>query len=304
MTKASTVPARNPESSDVERVVLREARDHPELGQAAVAERLRRQGHRISASGVRYIWQKHGLETAVKRLEALVAGSEEGLAALTEGQRQLLARGALTAQLSRALAGSGAADVDDEPVERRRLVLNAAAELFSERGYEGTSIRDIARQVGLLPGSVYHHFPSKEELFLAVHREGFNQVIEKLHAAVADGRDPWERLRRACTVHVECIVEGSAAERITGHDLAPGDAHELLAKIRPLRDAYENVFREVIEQLPLAPAVDRRLVRLFLLGAMNWVYVWYRAGRRRPRDIAAELVRMVRSGIAAPDAAH
>ena len=57
--------------TDTEAAILQLAREAPELGQVAVAERLRSEGLRISPSGVRYLWQKHGLETAVKRLHAL-----------------------------------------------------------------------------------------------------------------------------------------------------------------------------------------------------------------------------------------
>lgn len=296
MSTASPTPDRATHISATAAEILRFAREEPDLGQAAVAERLRRAGMSISASGVRYIWQKHGLETTVKRLQALADATPQGLAALTENQRELLERGMLTAQLARPSADNDSSG--EEPLDRRQLILNAAAELFSDQGYDRSSIRDIARKVGLLPGSVYHHFPSKEELYLAVHREGFRRVMQAVRSAVDAVDDPWERLRRACEVHVGLIVEGPPVERVTGHNLALVGNHELLAKIQPEREAYEQVYRDLIHALPVVPGTDRSLLRLFLLGGMNWVYLWYREGRRSPREIADAMVEMVRRGVA------
>lgn len=304
MNQASIQADPSIDPPDVEAEILALARSEPELGQAAVAERLRLNGLQISASGVRYIWQKHGLETAVKRLQALASEAGEGMDALTENQRRLLERGELSARLSRgetALDGNGGDTTGDsggEPLERRQLILNAAAELFSDQGYDRSSIRDIARKVGLLPGSVYHYFPSKDELYLAVHREGFQRVLARVKAAADEGSEPWDRLRRAAEVHVSGIVEGSPVDRITGHSLSFTGNQELLAKIQPYREDYENVFRDLINALPVAPGTDRSLLRLFLLGGMNWIYLWYRAGRRSPKDIADAMVEMVRKGVA------
>lgn len=286
--------------SPVEVEILRLSREQPALGQAAVAERLRQAGLPISPSGVRYIWQKHGLETAVKRLRTLAGSSDEGLAALTETQRRLLERGALTARLVRDASPRQGEDAADEPIDRRQVILDAAAELFAEQGYDRSSIRDIAGKVGLLPGSVYHYFASKDELYLAVHGEGFRRLTAAVRAAIGETVDPWERLMRACEVHVGGIATGSPVDRVTGHNLAMIRHHGLFAKIRPVREAYENIYRELIDALPLAPGTDRTLLRLLLLSGMNWVYIWYREGRRSPKEIADAMVDMLRHGVERP----
>ncbi|MCB1957698.1 MAG: TetR/AcrR family transcriptional regulator [Rhodocyclaceae bacterium] len=253
---------------------------------------MRARGMQISPSGVRYIWVKHGLETVVKRLETLARGDVDRL---SEEERRLLERGQKAARLS--LRG----DADDaeggEPLSRQQLILHAAAELFASQGYDRTSIRDIAAKVGLLPGSVYHHFPSKEDIYLGVYREGFRRIMARVREAAAAGRDPWDRLQRACEVHVSGLVEGEHIERLTGHSLAMIDDHEVFDKIRGDRNAYEQVFRELIEALPLAPGADRTLLRLTLLGAMNWVAIWYRAGKYSSQQIADTMVAMLRRGV-------
>ncbi len=282
-------------TNDSESAILELARREPELGQAAVAKRLRDEGYEISPSGVRYILQKHDLETTVKRLKALMAESGAGTQMLTDSQRRLLERSSVTAGLRRPRSSSGKQRV--EPLERSEIIINAAAELFSSVGYDRTSIRDIASRVGLLPGSIYHHFDSKEELYIAVHREGFRRVLKRAKAAGEGLNDPWERLRRACEVHVHGLVEGSPVDRITGTSLAFVSNEALLARVQPFREEYEQVFRELIKALPLKPGTDRSLLRLSLLGSMNWVYLWYRPGRHSPQELASEMVDMIRNGV-------
>src|SRR3974390_2726700 len=65
---------------------------------------------------------------------------------------------------------------------RRQILINEAARLFGIKGYENTSMRDIAGAIGILPGSLYHHFESKEELFVAVYSLGVSQILEAVTA--------------------------------------------------------------------------------------------------------------------------
>lgn len=302
MNQAENQPISEADSNNlVESEILRLAREHPELGQAAVAVRLQRAGLQISASGVRYIWQKYGLETAVKRLQALAAENEGCLESLTTNQRRYLERGLLTTRLAQGETNedepANLADAELEPLDRRRIILNAAAELFSTQGFDRTTIRDIAGQAGLLPGSVYHYFSSKEDLYMAVHQEGFRSVMLQLQAAVDEASDPWERLKRAFTVHINGMVGGSAIDRLTGHSLALTGHPRLLDMIRADRDAYEDVIKALIAALPIRPSVNRTLLRLQLLGAMNWVYVWYHEGKLSPEQISSQMIDMLRLGV-------
>ena len=89
---------------------------------------------------------------------------------------------------------------------RKRDVLDAAAALFAENGYQGTSMRDIAKAVGMLPGSLYCHFPSKSELLLAVYREGVARIEDQVAAAVAGQSAPWDKLEALAAAHLEMIL--------------------------------------------------------------------------------------------------
>ncbi len=176
---------------------------------------------------------------------------------------------------------------------RLPLILDEAARLFAAQGFHGASVRDIVRAIDMLPGSLYYHFATKEALLAAVYAEGVRRVSESVERAIAGKREPWERLEAACVAHLETLLTaGDYAQvviRVRPSD-APSVADELVAR----RDGYERLFAELVQALPLARSVDRRSLRLMLLGALNWSQTWYRAGRDSPRAIARRFVSLLR----------
>lgn len=271
-----------------ELAVLQYARQHPDYGQARVAEELRQLGYSISASGVRYIWQQHGLETAFKRLKALEKEGAAHPGDFTPAQRSLLRRGEVSRKLASKVRQDSVGDASTDA--RRHQILAVAAQLFAERGYDGTSIRDLAKQVGLLPGSVYHHFRSKEELIVSVHQEGFRQLITDVEAAIAAATDPWLRLEKACGAHIRAVVVGNNISTVTGVSLFSLHDTKLRRRLQADRDRYESIFIRLIAALDVATEVDRSLLRFMLLGALNWTLVWYRPGKKNPDEIARQFV--------------
>lgn len=287
----------NPVRQESTQYILRLAREQPQLGQAAVAQQLQQAGIQISASGVRYIWKKYGLETTTKRLQALNASTAGN--SLSKSQQHLLDRKLRKQNLHQAdQAEAAVSEGAHGESSRRAIILKTAAELFAEHGFDRTTMRDIASQAGLLPGSVYHHFTSKAELFLITHQEGFNQVIKQVKAAADKGIDPWDSLTRAFSVHITCMVgESLPLQRLAGQGLAMSDHPELRGQLKPYRQAYEDFIRQLIDDLPLPDGTDRTLLRLTLLGAGNWVFVWYREGGKTLQEIAQDMVAMLRHGV-------
>ncbi|NKE66307.1 TetR/AcrR family transcriptional regulator [Ramlibacter sp. RBP-2] len=175
-------------------------------------------------------------------------------------------------------------------------VLDEAARLFRTRGFEGTSVREIAKAVGMLPGSLYCHFETKEALLVAVYVKGVQQIIEAVQSAAAGALDPWERLEAACVAHLEAILHDDDYAQVVVR-VRPADvpvAHESLIE---LRNTYEDLFAGLIRDLPLARGTDRRVLRLMLMGAMNWSQTWYRPGGRfNPRAIARKFIALLRQG--------
>lgn len=176
---------------------------------------------------------------------------------------------------------------------RLELLLSSAAELFSTRGYQATTMRDIANKSGMLPGSIYYHYPNKEALLVAVYEEGVRRLMERVQAVLTTSDDPWERLELMLSTHIEMIVEPTAYASVIIRIL-PDNVPSAQADLTRLRDKYEVVLRDLIGALPLPPDVDRRLMRLFLIGAVNHIHVWHRPGGSTPPEIANELLRYFR----------
>ena len=179
---------------------------------------------------------------------------------------------------------------------RMPQLLDEAARLFGAKGFHGTSIRDIVRAVDMLPGSIYYHFATKDFLLLAVYAEGVRRISERVESAVAAKSDPWERLEAACVAHLEAVLKENGYAQVVIR-VRPADVPSSTARLNQLRDGYERLFVELVGALPVSPGVDRRGVRLLLLGALNWAKTWYRPGRHTPRAIARYFVRLLREPV-------
>lgn len=192
-----------------------------------------------------------------------------------------------TARLRRS-AASPAPRADN----RLPAVLDAAARLFRERGYAVTSMRDIAAAAGMLAGSLYYHFASKEELLVAVYGEGVKRITAAVAEAMSADVPPWERLERVCAAHLTVLHADSDYGQVVVR-VRPDDVPEIASRLTALRDGYEKLFARAIDALPLARKADRRALRLMLLGALNWSQTWYRAGGDSPATLARRFVRLL-----------
>ena len=183
---------------------------------------------------------------------------------------------------------------------RREQILDAAARLFVEKGFSATSTRDIARVSGMLPGSLYYHFSSKEDLLVAVYEEGVGRIGKSVDEAVAQAEaEPWARLERACAAHLGMLLGGSDYAHVIAR-VQPGDVPGAEQSLVALRNRYELRFAHLVEALPLAPDVDRSVFRLMLIGAMNQAPVWFRPGRDTPPALARKFVANLRDPVAVP----
>jgi AcrR family transcriptional regulator len=190
------------------------------------------------------------------------------------------------------MATSRSAHVDS----RAPQVLDAAARLFCRLGYEGTSVRDIARTAGMLPGSLYCHFATKEDLLVAVYLRGVEQIVAAVGAAVQRRADPWQRLEAACVAHLEAILRDDDYARVVVR-VRPAEVGGASARLVELRDRYEALWNELVGALSLPRRTDRRWLRLMLLGALNWSPHWYRAdGPASPKLIARQFTALLRQG--------
>ena len=190
---------------------------------------------------------------------------------------------------------------DAEQTTGRRRVLDAAAELFVRQGYAATTLRQIAAAAGIKAGSIYHHFASKEELFVAVLHDGIAVMVQAFDATAA-ATLPAEPAQAQLTAHVRAHL-GAVFEHgpyttahVTAFFNAPPDVRTTVV---PARDGYERQWHQLFEQLfPGADSHSLRLHRLILFGAMNATVEWFDpSGKMSLDDLASTISDQFLNGV-------
>lgn len=171
--------------------------------------------------------------------------------------------------------------IPDTEHNRRADLLRISARLFREKGFDGTTIRDIADAVGMRSGSPFYHFKTKQDILLAVMEEGLTAGLELTRKIVSEPVESREKFRNLVHAHYETIL----AE---GHDFIPvllydwrALSDDYKARIIKLKDSYDALWQDVLGELRRDGWIDddSRVVRLLLLGAINYSVQWYRPGK-------------------------
>lgn len=194
----------------------------------------------------------------------------------------------------------GSTDVDVAETSGRRRVLDAAAERFVTQGYAATTLRQIASAAGIKAGSIYHHFDSKEDLFVAVLDDGIDVMIDAF-TGVDDRGDRRDRLYRHVRAHLAALFEFGpyTAAHVTAFQTAPPAVRE---QGIPRRDKYEEMWASLLGSLlPTHDADSLRLQRLILFGAMNTTIEWFDpTGATRLDELADAITDQFLTGVTQP----
>lgn len=179
----------------------------------------------------------------------------------------------------------------------RRDVVEAAGRLFAAKGYHGTSMRDLGRELGMLGGSLYAHVDSKQELLVEVVEEGARLFEASATAALAASADPVERLRALIAGHIDVIVDNLDVARTFLNEARVLDEDYRL-RVLAARDRYEAVFREVLaagaQDRSFRSDLDPALETIFILSVLNAVERWYDTGGRiAPASLAERVFEFV-----------
>ncbi len=184
---------------------------------------------------------------------------------------------------------------------RHRAILDTAAALICERGYERTSIQDIAEACGLTKGGLYHHIEGKEDLLLEIMHYGMDLFEEEVLARVITIADPLERLRECMRRNVVLVSEGAnKAVIIILHEHATlngAPQEQINARKKNYVRFLERSFREAMRE-GLVRKVDPRVAAFSFLGQILWTYKWFRpAGQITPARLAEEMVTLFFGGL-------
>jgi TetR/AcrR family transcriptional regulator, cholesterol catabolism regulator len=190
------------------------------------------------------------------------------------------------------------------PGDGRDRIMDEAATLFLQRGYDGTSLRALADVVGMKAGSLYYHFSSKDELLTEILRLGIDVMQSAFDAAERSGEDATsaQRLEAHVRAHLAALFENGpyTAAHVMTFRTSPESVRDAVV---PLRDAYEarwtDLFKELQRCGQLAGDVDVNIARLTLFGAMNSSVEWFDSGRGNLDRFAAAITRQFWLGVAA-----
>jgi AcrR family transcriptional regulator len=187
--------------------------------------------------------------------------------------------------------------------ERREQILEKAAHLFCVKGYDSTSMSDIADAVGITKAGLYYFVSSKEQLLYLITDYGLDLLDSLVVEPLKGITDPRELLSALITRHVHMILHRPREVTIILHERTAltGEYRE---KILARKKAYIDYVREILTRLQregLARNVEVTAATFFLLGSLNWIYQWYKVdGRLSESQLVAELIDLFSNGFLKP----
>ena len=161
----------------------------------------------------------------------------------------------------------------------RADVIAAAGRLFAQRGYHGTSMRDLGKELGLLGSSLYSHVDSKQDLLVEVVREGARLFEDSAQKALAVEGDASMRLKALIAGHVDVVLDNLDVARTFLNEARMLDPDQR-SRVLSARDHYEGAFRSVVAagvaDGSFKNEVDPKTASIFILSILNAIERWYR----------------------------
>jgi TetR/AcrR family transcriptional regulator, cholesterol catabolism regulator len=196
-------------------------------------------------------------------------------------------------------------------VDSRQEILRTAARLFQQRGYDATSMNDVAAALKLSKGGLYHHFQSKDEILFEIMDHAMEITQERVLSPVRGIADPEQRLRALIRLHIEVVLSPRDREITVmlheNHPLPPALRKRINARKKDYIHFLENLMAEVQNQVHRDQAqkshhakgnVSPRAAAFALLGMINWIYQWYKPeGELQAQNLIPQFTDLIFGGI-------
>ena len=162
----------------------------------------------------------------------------------------------------------------------RAELIEKSAELFRIKGYDNTTVRDIAAATGIQAGSWFYHFKTKQDILPAIMEQGLRHALAEIEAIAAQPLAPGVMLQRLVEVHLHALLAPDhhfiAVLLYEWRSLDPASRARLVA----LKDRYEAIWDQAIAALHHSGAwsMPSQFDRLLMFGALNWTVQWYKPG--------------------------
>ena len=195
-------------------------------------------------------------------------------------------------------------------VDSRQEILRTAARLFQQRGYDATSMNDVAAALKLSKGGLYHHFQSKVEILFEIMNHAMEITEERVLNPVRGIADPEERLRALIRLHIEVVLSPRDREITVmlheNHPLPPTLRKRINSRKKEYIHFLEKLMAEVQEKAPQShnkiqntkTRVSPRAAAFALLGMINWIYQWYKPeGELQAQNLVPQFTDLIFGGI-------
>jgi TetR/AcrR family transcriptional regulator, cholesterol catabolism regulator len=191
-------------------------------------------------------------------------------------------------------------------VDSRQEILRTAARLFQQRGYDATSMNDVAAALKLSKGGLYHHFQSKDEILFEIMNHAMQITEDRVLNPVRSIASPEERLRTLIRLHIEVVLSPRDREITVmlheNHPLPPALRKRINARKKEYVHFLENLITEVQSQAQPShhakSKVSPRAAAFALLGMINWIYQWYKPeGDLHAQNLIPQFTDLIFGGI-------
>jgi AcrR family transcriptional regulator len=187
--------------------------------------------------------------------------------------------------------------------QKLEFILRNAAQIFAEKNYHSTTMRDISRVTGVSLAGLYHYCKSKEELLFLIQDNCFGRVLERLEERLENVSDPLSKLRIFIENHLSFFAANMAEMKVLSHE-AESLAGELHTHVSSKKDKYTKLARKILKEIQTQQGpdaqVDLTVATYALFGMMNWIYNWYDPrGKLKVSELVDNVTRLFLRGFVA-----
>ncbi|RJX24372.1 MAG: TetR/AcrR family transcriptional regulator [Dethiobacter sp.] len=194
------------------------------------------------------------------------------------------------------VANKNMVSIEEVGKNKREEILDEASKLFKKKGFNGTSMQDIANEVGILKGSIYYYFNSKNEIFREVLNKGISPVLKHAEFIMSKKLSSREKLRELIQNHIRYIMGNNFSLVIYFQEKEKISAKETTKYVES-RNSYEKFFRDVLDEGIRKgdfPEVNISLTVFAILGMCNWIIQWYNPkGPQSPGEITDHMIYLI-----------
>lgn len=187
-------------------------------------------------------------------------------------------------------------------IARREELRAQAGHVFAQMGFAHAKMRDIAEATGILAGSIYHHFRSKDEILLELMENFHDDILRDLHAIIDHDGRPVDQLTQMIRLSVRYILERPDESKIINQDFqylqATPEFNDVIKKSRAASTIWLDVLRRGVESGELRDDINIEIAYATLMGSIFSTLRWYRpTGKVRPDEFAAQLTNQLLDGL-------